>query len=83
MAHYNIELRTVTHVRETLVVEKDDLTELRIEVARFVGELLRDHAAQIWQDEDWQVEATNGDGLILFTMSIFASDTAATMPRRH
>ena len=83
MARYNIELRTITHVRETLVVEKDDLTALRVEVARFVGELLRDHAAQIWKDEDWQVETTDENGLILFTMSIFASDTAATMPKRH
>jgi hypothetical protein len=83
MPSYNIELRTVTHVRETLVVEADDLTLLRVEVARFVGELLRDHAAQVWKDEDWQVEATDANGLILFTMSVFASDTAATMPRRH
>jgi hypothetical protein len=64
--------------------DKDDLNDLRIEVARFVGELLKDHARQIWKDEDWQVEATDENGLILFTMNIFASDTAATMmPRRR
>ncbi len=83
MARYNIELRNITHVRETLAVEADDLTALRVEVARFVGELLKEHATQIWSDQDWQVEATDENGLILFTMSIFASDTAATMPRRH
>jgi len=81
---YNIELRTISHVATTLEVDRDDLTELRVEVARFVGELLKDHAAQIWTDEDWQVEATDQTGLILFTMNVFASDTAATMmPRRR
>ncbi|HMJ07289.1 MAG TPA: hypothetical protein VK474_13600 [Chthoniobacterales bacterium] len=84
MPRYNIELRTISHVATTLEVDRDDLTELRVEVARFVGELLKDHAAQIWTDEDWQVEATDQTGLILFTMNVFASDTAATMmPRRR
>lgn len=83
MARYNIELRSLSHVATTLEVERDDLTGLRIEVARFVGELLKDHAAQIWSDQDWQVEATDETGLILFTMNVFASDTAATMPRRR
>jgi hypothetical protein len=81
--HFNIELRTRTHVKETLALERNDLRSLRVEVASFVGELLRDHAEQIWTDEDWQVEATDEHGLILFTISVFASDTAATMPRRE
>jgi hypothetical protein len=83
VARYNIELRNVTHVQETLVVEAEDLTALRHQVALFVGDLLKEHAAQVWQDQDWQIEATDEEGLILFTMSVFASDTAATMPRRH
>ena len=82
MTRYHLELRSETHVRETLVVERDDLTALRIEVAQFVGELLKDHAGQIWADRDWRVDATDGDGLILFTISVFASDTSAIMPYR-
>jgi hypothetical protein len=81
-ARYNLELRSETHVRETLVLERDDLTALRVEVAQFVGELLKDHAEEIWVDEDWRVDATDENGLILFTMSIFASDTSATLPYR-
>ena len=80
---YNIELRSVSHVATTLEVQRDDLKGLRVEVARFVGELLKDHAEQVWTDQDWQVEATDESGLILFTMNVFASDTAATMPRRR
>ena len=79
MALYNIALRTDTHVRDVLRVERDDLTGLRIEMARFVGELLKDHAEQIWVDEDWRVDVADEDGLILYVMQISATKSAATM----
>ena len=79
MANYNIEIRTESHVAETLKVERDNLTALRIELARFVGELLKDHADQIWVDEDWQIDVTNEDGLILYVMNVSARKTPATM----
>ena len=82
MPRFNIELRTETHVSETFATETDDVDALRIEVARFVGDLLKDHAAQIWVDEDWRIDATDEKGLILFVMHVYASSTAATMPRR-
>ena len=80
MSRYNIGLRTHSHLRETLAVERDDLASLRIELARFVGELLRDHAGQIWTDEDWRVDVTDENGLILYVMEISASESPATMP---
>ncbi|PWG02847.1 DUF6894 family protein [Sphingosinicella humi] len=83
MARYNIELRTESRVSETLQVEKADLTELRIEVARFVGDLLKDHANQIWIDEDWRVDVTDQTGLILYVMQITATNSAATAPLRR
>ena len=84
MPRFHIELRSRSHVATTVEIDRDGLTALRIEVAQFVGEILKDHAEQIWADEDWQVEATDEKGLILFTMHLFASDTAATMmPRRR
>lgn len=82
MARYNIELRTQSHVSESLSVESSDLTALRIEMARFVGELLKDHANQIWVDEDWRVDVTDETGLILFVMQITATNSAATAPLR-
>jgi hypothetical protein len=72
MAQYNIELRTESHVAETLKVEMEDLTALRIEVARFVGEMLKDHAGQVWADQDWRVDVTDDKGLILYIMQIQA-----------
>jgi hypothetical protein len=44
MSKYHIELRTADRVWEALAVDTDDLTALRIEVSRFVGELLRNRA---------------------------------------
>jgi hypothetical protein len=82
MARYNIQLRTESHVANALQVDRDDLTALRIELARFVGELLKDHAEQIWVDEDWRVDVTDEAGLILYVMEISASDSAATMGLR-
>jgi hypothetical protein len=64
------------------VVERDDLTALRIELARFVGDLLKKHAEIIWQDQDWRVDVTDERGLILYVMEISATDSAATMRYR-
>jgi hypothetical protein len=82
MAKYNIGLRTQRRVWDTLSVEKDNLRALRIEMAQFVGELLKEHADQVWEDQDWRVDVTDDQGLILYVMHISASDTAATMPLR-
>ena len=83
MPNYHIELRTADQVWETVDVERDDLESLRIEVASFVGELLKDHAGRVWADKDWRVDVTDDKGLILYALSIFATDSAATMHARR
>jgi hypothetical protein len=80
---YYIGLRSETHLNETLEVERDDITALRLELARFVGDLLKEHAALIWEDQDWRVDVTNDTGLILFTMEICATDAPATAALRR
>ena len=77
MPKFHIALRTESIVSETLDVERDDHTGLRVELARFVGELLKDHAHLIWVDEDWRVDVTDDDGLILYVMHISASQAPA------
>jgi hypothetical protein len=79
MPRYHINIRTESHIAQTLDVERDDHTALRIELARFVGELLKDHAEVIWVDEDWQIDVSDDDGLILYVMHIAAMKTPATM----
>jgi hypothetical protein len=77
MATYRINIRTESHIADTLEVETDDLTELRLELARFVGELLKDHAELIWADEDWRIDVTDGSGAIIYVMHISAVETPA------
>jgi len=79
MPKFHIQLRTDDRVWETMTYEKDDHRSLRIELAAFVGELLRDHSERIWIDQDWRIDVTDEQGLILYVMHISASDTAATM----
>ncbi|OWK32196.1 DUF6894 family protein [Sphingomonas mucosissima] len=83
MPSYHIELRTHDRVWETLDIDRENQTDLRIEVARFVGELLRDHAGKIWEDKDWRVDVTDQSGLILFVMQLFVTDSAAAIPMRR
>jgi hypothetical protein len=78
MTTYFINLRTESHIAIAAEVEMESLTELRVEVASFVGQVLKDHAEQVWVDQDWKVEATDARGLILYSMYITALKSAAT-----
>jgi hypothetical protein len=49
MPKYNINIRTESHIADTVAVERDSHTGLRLELAKFVGELLKDHAELIWE----------------------------------
>lgn len=83
MPLYHIELRTADRVWDTIDVERDDQTALRIEVARFVGELLKDHADKIWVDADWRVDVTDHRGTILYVMHLAVTNAAASVPMRR
>lgn len=47
-------------------------------MARFIGELLKEHAQQIWLGQDWRVDVTDEAGLILYVMHVSATNPAAT-----
>ena len=83
MPAYHIELRTADQICDTHKVEKENLEALRIEMARFVGDILKEHAGKVWADKEWRVDVTDEIGLILHVMTISATDTAATMPFRR
>lgn len=82
MAKYSINIRTESHIADTVRVEKDDLTALRLELAQFVGEMLKDHAELIWSDEEWQIDVTDDVGLILYVMNISATQSPAMLGDR-
>lgn len=79
MPRYHIEVRTELHVATTLDVDRDDIELLCVEMARFVGQLLSDHANQIWVDEEWRIDVTDDADLILFVIHVSTSNSAATM----
>jgi hypothetical protein len=54
LAFYNFEVRTESHVMLTEGAELTDSSAARVEAARRIGELLTNHAGQIWVDEDWK-----------------------------
>lgn len=80
---FHFEVRTETHVLLTDAASLADLNEARVEAARRVGEVLREHAALLWVDEEWRMDVTDGEGLILFVIMISAMQSAATshLPR--
>jgi hypothetical protein len=78
MPAYHINIRTEAHIADSVDVEMESLKDLRLELARFVGELLKDHAELIWADQDWQVDITDASGLILYIVHISALETPAT-----
>ena len=78
MPFFHFQVRTESHVLLTEGAELRGLDEARIEAARRVGDLLKEHAGQIWTDEDWRMDVTNGSGLILFVLSVSALKTSAT-----
>lgn len=80
MATYHINIRTESHIADTVELEMDDLTELRLELARFVGELLKDHAELIWADQEWRVDVTDQAGVIIYVLHLSAAEMSKAGP---
>ena len=80
MPFYHFEVRTQTHVMITQGGEFANDEGARIEAAKRIGQLLHDHAGQLWVDEDWQMDVTDEKGLILYVIHVAAMRTAATRP---
>jgi hypothetical protein len=69
---YHFEVRTQTHVMLTEGADFPDNSAARVEAAKRIGELLHDHAGQLWADQDWQMDITDETGLILYVINISA-----------
>ena len=78
MPLFRFEVRTPTHVMASHSGEFADSTAARVEAAKRIGDLLRKHAGEIWTDEDWQMDITDKDGLILYVISVNVMRSPAT-----
>ena len=77
VANYHFEVRTETHVMLSEVLDLPKHEDVRIEASRRVGELLKQHAGQLWEDQNWQMDVTDDVGLILFVIHVSAMRSAA------
>ena len=62
-------------------VELATLSDARIEAVRFASEALRDQPDLAWRGEEYRVEVTDPDQLILFTFIAMGVDSPATKGR--
>jgi hypothetical protein len=72
MARYYFQVRTDTHVLLSEGVDLAKAEDARVEASRRVGELQKEHAGKIWEDQDWRMDVTNDSGFILFVIHISA-----------
>ena len=55
--------------------------EARIEAVRYAAEVMRDDPKVIWTGQDFRIEVTNADKLVLFTVVIVGVDAPAAPAR--
>ena len=61
-------------------IELRDLAAARVEAVRLAGEMLKDHAEAFWHFGDWRLSVRDETGLILFSLTMFATEGAAFKP---
>lgn len=83
MPTYNINVRTPSHIANAVRVERDDDHALRVEVAKFVGELLLEHADILWSDDQWQIDVSDERGLTPYVVDISVFKSPVTEQRRR
>ena len=60
-------------------IELPTITEARTEAVRFAAEYLRERPEAAWLGDEFRVEVTNADALILFTFIAIGVDAPAGM----
>lgn len=52
--------------------------EARIMAVRYASDVMRDHPTLVWHGEDFRIEVTDSDGLLLFTVVVVGVDAPST-----
>ncbi len=63
-------------IRDDVGVELPDLDAARALAVRASGEAIRDLGAKFWAAEGWQMDVTNEQGALLFTLYFSSSRPA-------
>lgn len=54
-----------------------DISEARIQAVRFAGEYLRDRPEVVWLGDEFRIEVTDSEGVVLFTFIALGTDAAS------
>ncbi|HET9395034.1 MAG TPA: hypothetical protein VFO36_03175 [Nitrospiraceae bacterium] len=58
-------------------LEFASIRDARIEAVRYAGEVIKDHPTLVWTGEDFRIEVTDENALLLFTVVVVGVDAPA------
>ena len=58
-------------------LEFASIRDARIEAVRYAGEVIKDHPTLVWTGEDFRIEVTDENALLLFTIVVVGVDAPA------
>ena len=58
-------------------IEFSTIHEARIEAVRYAGEVIRDHPTLVWTGQDFRIEVTDDQQLLMFTVIVVGVDSPA------
>ena len=58
-------------------MEFASIRDARIEAVRYAGEVIKDHPTLVWTGEDFRIEVTDENALLLFTVVVVGVDAPA------
>lgn len=58
-------------------LELASMHDARLEAVRYAGEVLRDHPSLVWKGDDFRVEVTDAQQLLLFTVIVVGMNAPA------
>ena len=62
-------------------LELASMDEARVEAVRFASAVMKDHPTLVWHGEDFRVEVTNENRMLLFTVVVVGVDSPSTANR--
>lgn len=74
---YYFNLAGAVHDPDEEGLELASLSDARIDAARFAGEYLRDRPEVVWTGDEFRIEVTDGEGILLFTFVAIGVDAPA------
>ena len=55
--------------------------DARVMAVRTAGEVMRDHPTLVWHGEDFRIEVTDSNRMLLFTVVVIGVDSPGTVGR--